>query len=155
MVRGVLAKLRETGRTKHLRIETDLPEQRTIIFQERAALEQVLVNLVTNAADAIAGVGGKAKGTKVCVRLHVDEDGGAELAVEDDGPGMTEELQGSIFDPYFSTKPATRGNGLGLPVVARLVARTFRGKLCLTSTPGSGTTVTVTIPAPTADSAAA
>ena len=155
VVRSVLAKLRETGRTKHLRVETDLPQQRTIIFQDRGALEQVVMNLVTNAADAIAGIGAKPKGSKICVRLHVDEEGSAELAVEDDGPGMSEELQASIFDPYFTTKPASRGNGLGLPVVARLVARTFCGKLQLTSTPDAGTTVTLTIPAPTADSAAA
>lgn len=155
VVRSVVAKLRETGRTKHLDVITELPAQREILFQNRASLEQVLTNLVTNAADAIRGIGAKSCGTRITVRLAVDDDGNAELVVEDDGPGMTEELQASIFDPYFTTKPTSRGNGLGLPVVARIVTRTFGGKLHLASKPGAGTTVTFTMPAPKADSKAA
>lgn len=155
VVRSVVAKLRETGRTKHLDVITELPAQREILFQHRSALEQVLTNLMTNAADAIRGIGAKSRGTRITVRLAVDDDGNAELVVEDDGPGMTEELQASIFDPYFTTKPSSRGNGLGLPVVARIVTRTFGGKLHLASQPGGGTTVTFTMPAPKADSKAA
>lgn len=95
--------------------------------------------LVSNAMDAIP-----AKGS---IRIHgrVDEDGGCEISIDDNGPGIPRELQASVFEPFFTTKPAGRGTGLGLPIARNIVER-HGGTLQLQSREGGGTRVTVRLP---------
>jgi signal transduction histidine kinase len=99
-------------------------------------LRQVLVNLVRNASEA-AGPGGE-------VRVRVGERGGAaELAVEDSGPGMDEEVRARLFEPFFTTKP--KGTGLGL-AVSRAIARAHGGELAAGSAAGGGARFELTLP---------
>jgi PAS domain S-box-containing protein len=103
----------------------------------RASLVQVVVSLVTNAAQAIPD------GGKVTVSL-APRDAEVALTVADDGPGMTAELAARAFEPFFTTR-AGEGVGLGLPIVQGIVTR-HGGAVGLDTAPGRGTRVTVTLP---------
>src|SRR5262249_28129959 len=92
-------------------------------------LDQVLMNLLTNAVQAIQGRG------EIRVRTRVD-DGSVFVEVGDSGPGIAPEVQERIFEPFFTTK-AGQGTGLGLPIAHSLVAR-HGGDLQVTSAPGAG-----------------
>lgn len=116
-------------------------------------LDQILLNLVMNARDAIEGDG--------CITIEtanvlIDRELAARrkgvqpgrfvmIAVSDDGVGMDEETRARALDPFFSTKPRGRGTGLGLPMVQSIVER-LGGDLSIYSEPGSGTTVKVYLP---------
>ncbi len=101
-------------------------------------LEQVLVNLVANARDALP------PGGRVDVRVS-HAGGEAVLDVRDNGPGMEPAVLERIFEPFFTTKPAGAGTGLGLFVVYSVVQR-HGGRVHVASTPGVGTRVTIHFP---------
>jgi PAS domain S-box-containing protein len=99
-------------------------------------LEQVLVNLLINAAQAIPE---RAEGKgRILVRAQ-PSDGGVALEVVDDGEGMTPDVQRRIFEPFFTTRPVGVGTGLGLAVCHGLV-RSMGGTLTVRSAPGEGST---------------
>jgi two-component system, NtrC family, sensor kinase len=99
---------------------------------------QLLVNLLSNAADAVAGKG------SVKLATRVD---GAEVVIEvtDDGPGIPLEIRSRIFEPFFTTKPVGKGTGLGLAVVDG-VARSHGGSVSVESAPQGGTRFVVRLP---------
>jgi signal transduction histidine kinase len=121
----------------------DWPADPVVVRIDAAAIEQLVLNLLLNAADAL-GAGGTAL-------ISIDETRDAvRIMVRDDGEGMPAERLARVFEPLFSTRP--EGTGLGLPV-ARRIARAHGGDLRLESEPGSGTTARVTLPrAPSAPS---
>jgi signal transduction histidine kinase/DNA-binding response OmpR family regulator len=109
---------------------------------DRAQLEQVLLNLVLNARDAMP------TGGRLCVATSpVDQEGRscALLEVEDAGVGMDAETQALIFEPFFTTKAAGRGTGLGLSTVHGIVTQSG-GTIRVRSAPGEGTTVRIFLP---------
>ena len=114
---------------------------------DRVALEQILVNLATNARDAMPG------GGRLTVLVSRDgPDGPAApeglqgwLIVADTGHGMSEAVRARVFDPFFTTKPPEEGSGLGLAMVYGLV-RQQQGSIELTSERGVGTTVAIRLP---------
>lgn len=100
-------------------------------------LNQVWTNLITNAIDAMSG-----KGT---LRIHTAREPNCALVeVTDDGPGIDPEVRDRIFDPFFTTKSVNKGTGIGLDVVARIVAN-HGGQVSFDSNPGR-TTFSVRIP---------
>ncbi|GEM_PF-3776746 len=114
--------------------------------------EQILLNLVANARDAIGGAG-----TIVLrVRTHpgppdeIRSLGEVEIEVSDDGEGMSKEVQDRIFDPFFTTKPVGEGTGLGLSTVHGIVHQSG-GRLEVSSAEGQGTTLRVFLPATDAE----
>jgi PAS domain S-box-containing protein len=111
------------------------------VIADPGQLQQVLVNLVTNAAQAIGGGMGL-----ISVVLSAEAGGGAVcLSVTDTGCGMNDATRQRIFDPFFTTKPAGEGTGLGLAVVHGIVS-SHGGRIDVTSTPGRGTRVEVHLP---------
>jgi signal transduction histidine kinase len=103
---------------------------------DKAQLQQAILNLLDNAADAMEGKG------SIHLRLRT----GARdvvLEIEDDAPGMTKEVQAQIFEPFFTTKKT--GHGLGLAITRRLVSRNG-GQVELESAPGAGTTFRLRFP---------
>ncbi|MBI3831515.1 MAG: hypothetical protein HY291_18490 [Planctomycetes bacterium] len=87
-------------------------------------IEQVLVNLITNAADAIESLSETERKLRGggCVRLLSAASGaGVRIAVEDNGPGVPEAIRGEIFEPFFTTKAAGKGTGLGLSIAHRIL----------------------------------
>ncbi|QWV98910.1 HAMP domain-containing protein [Geomonas nitrogeniifigens] len=111
-------------------------------------LQQVLMNLMINAQQAMGGAAG-------LVRLSARrlEEGALELRVSDNGPGIPREIQAKIFDPFFTTKPAGQGTGLGLSVSYGIV-KDHGGEIRLESEEGGGTTFIITLPTPAAANAA-
>jgi signal transduction histidine kinase len=110
-------------------------------------LAQVLVNLLLNAADAMAG-----KGTIVvaCETIHEK----VILTIADQGPGVASENRRKIFDPFFTTKPVGQGTGLGLSV-SRSIIESFGGTLELApAVPGQGAKFALTLPAAGGEAAA-
>ena len=115
---------------------------------DRAYLRQIVLNLVSNAADATAREGRIALSTRVLRIAHGDarHRGGQpvgrweRLRVTDNGAGMDQQTQRRAFEPLFTTKAADRGTGLGLPAVRGILGR-LGGHVHLTSAPGEGTTV--------------
>ena len=120
------------------------------VFADAGQLGQVVMNLVLNARDAITEGGRIRLSTR-----DIDADGdGTEraarvaLVVSDTGHGMTPEVQAKMFEPFFTTRterPGTQGTGLGLATLQQIVADA-RGRIDVKSTPGEGTTVTVSFP---------
>jgi PAS domain S-box-containing protein len=111
------------------------------VFGDLGELYQVIVNLVTNAAQAIGDEPGK-----VIVTLRsVPGEAQIELAVADTGSGMDEQTRQRIFDPFFTTKAVNAGTGLGLSIVHGIVAA-HAGTIAVTSQLGRGSTFTITLP---------
>jgi PAS domain S-box-containing protein len=106
---------------------------------DRGQLEQVLLNLVINAADAMPEGGSLVVRTLALDREHVG------IEVEDTGCGIAPELQARVFEPFFTTKSPEKGTGLGLPVVHGIVAA-HAGRVELRSKIGEGTTFRVVLP---------
>jgi signal transduction histidine kinase len=129
-------KLRQSKATVVREYDRTLPP----VQSHGTELSQVWTNLLDNAADAVAPVGGT-------VRVRTATDGGGRVVVEvvDSGPGIPAELQTKIFEPFFTTKDAGKGTGLGLDIVKRIVTR-HRGTVQVASRPGE-TRFTVTLPA--------
>ncbi|NIA20535.1 MAG: hypothetical protein GWP05_00895 [Anaerolineaceae bacterium] len=122
----------ESVRNNHLPMVLINPQQ----------FQQVLLNLVLNGLDAIEEGQGK---TVVCIERSL-ENGWVRVRVRDWGCGMTPEGVRQAFEPFYTTKAPNRGTGLGLAVSYRLV-ESQGGTIGIQSTPGEGTTVTVSFPA--------
>ena len=119
-------------------IDVDLPPDLPQVVGDQHQLEQVLVNLILNAVDALE------EGGRVFIRGR-QENGSVRLCVEDTGPGIPPDLRERVFDPFFTTKEVGRGTGLGLPVALSIV-RAHGGDLSLSSGSGRGAAFTVTLP---------
>jgi two-component system cell cycle sensor histidine kinase/response regulator CckA len=139
--------------SKHAALEIDLGKDLPLVRANSSQVGQVVMNLITNASDAIGERDGVISVTtrQVAVdrnsSLHTTE-GLAEgeyvrLDVSDTGRGMTAEVQARVFEPFFTTKPA--GHGLGLAVVQGIV-RSLNGAIRLMSVPGKSTLFQVLLP---------
>jgi hypothetical protein len=122
-----------------IRVVTHLDPTGPVVLGHANALEQVVLNLVSNARDAMGGEG------EVSIESSFvpDRPGWVQLTVRDTGPGMPPEVLSRIFDPFFTTKE--RGTGLGLSVSYGIV-RDHNGTIDVQSDPGRGTTFTMTFP---------
>ena len=113
------------------------------VLADPGQMEQVIMNLVVNARDAMPDGGSIVIETR---NLGGPESGTVSLSVTDSGVGMSLEVQTRIFEPFFSTKEAGRGTGLGLSTSAGIIAH-FKGQLRVASELGRGTTFTIQLPA--------
>ena len=141
----------------HVHLVTNGPSVPLQIDAARDALEQVLMNLVTNASDAAAEVSPRPVRVTVAA-LETAWPGGvtssgaplapgryAALEVSDDGPGVPPERRRRLFEPFHSSKPSGRGTGLGLTLVAE-TAHAAGGGVVVESTPGAGATFRLLLP---------
>ena len=117
----------------------DLAADQCLVAADPAQLEQVVINLVVNARDALP------RGGEIRIATRRDE-GDVTLTVTDDGVGMEPEVVARAFEPFFTTKPKGAGTGLGLATVYGTVAQAG-GHAEIDSTPGAGTTVRLQLPA--------
>jgi PAS domain S-box-containing protein len=140
-----------------VRCDTDLPYALADVNQ----IKQILINLVTNAMQAMPSRPGRigirldavmldaalAEAQPVLRAMYEKRPGRAlRLAVSDDGPGMDAATRGRIFEPFFTTKSVDEGTGLGLSVVHGIV-QAHEGAIAVESAPGKGTTFTLYLPA--------
>lgn len=110
-------------------------------------INQVVLNLIINAAHAIAdkvGRNGTGKGTITVSTRQCDDS--VEIRVRDTGMGIPRAIQGRIFDPFFTTKEVGRGSGQGLAIAYTIVTRKHGGAMHFETEPGRGTTFCVTLP---------
>ncbi len=114
-----------------------------LVDGNQGRLGQVVVNLLVNAAQAIPE--GAADRNVIRVSTRVDAAGRPVLEVSDTGPGIPVEIQGRIFDPFYTTKRQSEGTGLGLTICAGIVA-SLGGKIELESEPGRGSTFRIVLP---------
>ncbi len=123
------------------RVTIDIPADLQV-EAPRSRLGQVLLNLITNAAQAIAPGERNSNDITVWARLGPE---GCTLEVRDTGHGIAAEHLHRVFDPFFTTKPVGEGTGLGLSVSLGIVQR-FGGQLSIGSVVGQGTVVTMQLP---------
>ncbi len=122
-----------------VRLQKDLAPSLPRVAAIANQLEVALINLVVNAIHALDGEGELRVAT-------LARNGEVELSVTDDGPGIPPEIQGSLFEPFVTTKPEGKGTGLGLSTVL-MVAERHGGRIEFTTAPGKGTTFRLTLPA--------
>jgi signal transduction histidine kinase len=122
------------------------------IYCNAGQIEQVLVNLLLNARDAVLAAGPPRGHVRVRVSRGQSDRGSNQperwlrIDVSDDGIGMSEEVRAKAFEPFFTTKAPGRGTGLGL-ATSYAIVREHRGRLECASHPGLGTTFTIMLPA--------
>ena len=133
-----VALLRPQPRLRDIEVEVDLPETVPAVVMSESRLQQVLLNLALNGADAMKGSG------KLHLSAHTD-DGRAVVTIRDEGHGIPKTDLPRIFDPFYTTKEPGSGTGLGLSIVERIV-QDHGGAIHVKSEVGVGTCFTVYLP---------
>ncbi len=132
--------LRNEARYRNIGIQTDyardLPETTT----DSTQLQQVFLNILNNAIDAIAK-----DGVITIQTAHYPKDKMVGICITDDGPGIPAEVLNKIFDPFFTTKEVGKGTGLGLAISYSIVEK-LGGSIRVSSELGNGTTFTILLP---------
>jgi len=130
---------------KKIRIVREYDANLSRVTCAHTEVEQVLFNLVKNAAYAMAE--SPKPGVEPTIILRTREVGGSVVIdVEDNGPGMPQDIRRRIFEPFFTTKPPGVGTGLGLSVSYFIITQNHNGQFTVESTPGVGTTFTISLP---------
>ena len=124
-----------------IQVREDLGLRLPPVLGSRGQLEQVVLNLIVNAEQALASIPGE---RRIIVRTRPSAKG-AVLHVVDNGPGIASDHIASVFDPFFTTKPVGEGTGLGLAVVHSIVAA-HGGEIHVDSEVGSGAAFRVDLP---------
>ena len=130
--------LENHARINNIDIQVDLADTIPIIASDQAQLQQVFLNLLNNAIDAIGSNGS----VDVVSRQN---NGNIVVTIKDDGPGLSEEALRKIFDPFYTTKAAGKGTGLGLWVSHSIIAK-MGGSIHVKNNPDKGALFTVEIP---------
>lgn len=138
---------------KDVRLTIETSDRELITMADRAQIEQVLMNLASNAIDAMPGGGvlaiavrSAAYGEEVYgVQPSMNSPSYALISVRDTGVGMDRDIQGKVFEPFFTTKEVGKGTGLGLSMVYGMVKR-HNGHITLKSEPGRGSVFNVYLP---------
>ena len=141
VAREALALLEGQAVVGGLTLQPDLAPDLPRVMADPARLEQVLMNLIVNAAEAMEGAGRLGVATR-----HRPEEGLVEISIADTGKGIPPEDKGRLFEPFFSTKPRGQGIGLGL-AISHGIIKQHRGSIAVESSPGQGSTFTVRLPA--------
>ena len=122
----------------------DLDESLPRVFCNPGEINQVLLNMVINAANAIEGVVGKkpeSKGQIHIQTLHTDE--WVQIRIKDTGIGIPKDEKHKIFDPFFTTKEVGKGSGQGLAIAYAIIVEKHKGKIDCESEPGTGSLFTI------------
>ncbi|OGF45365.1 MAG: hypothetical protein A2452_04200 [Candidatus Firestonebacteria bacterium RIFOXYC2_FULL_39_67] len=125
-------------RIKNVRIIREFGEGLQKVFINKNQIQQVIINLCTNAADAMP------EGGTITVRTRQSEDR-IEVEIRDTGKGMTEEIKKHIFEPFFTTKEVGKGTGLGLSLCYEIIQK-HNGQISLESSINQGTTFNIKLP---------
>jgi len=142
VVRRSFSLLYEQLRMRQIEVRLDLCPEDPVVVGNAIQLEQVFINLLTNARDALADAPRKL--------IHIESaisEGVVDLLVRDTGPGIPEGLQQRIFDPFFTTKEVGAGTGLGLSISYGIV-KEHGGSISVVNGAGDGATFLVQLPLP-------
>lgn len=140
LVRNAVKLVDIEARLREMSIETDLESGLPPVMADRIQIEQVLINLVKNALDAMVGSDGERR--VVILTRHGSEEA-IEVAVRDRGPGLKDHMLEEVFEPFFTTKPD--GTGMGLPL-SRTIIQNHGGRLAARSMKEGGAEFAFTLP---------
>ena len=141
LIGEVVALVHGDASSRHITLETEEPDILPLVHGDRVQIQQVLINLILNAMDALHGLPDGERRVIVCARY-----GGAgtvEIAVSDTGPGIPPSLAGKLFDPFFTTK--LQGMGIGL-AISRTIIEAHGGSIRAENNAERGATFRVTLP---------
>ena len=144
LVNTTLAMLEPQPMMEGLRTTLDLKAQKDTVLADPNQLQQVFLNIIMNAADALAEGRGEGESKQLMIRSERNE-GSIELRFSDNGPGIAEQDLLRIFDPFYTTKEPGKGTGLGLSVCYRIVEG-LGGTIRAESKTGEGATIIVSLP---------
>jgi nitrogen-specific signal transduction histidine kinase len=128
-------------RSNNIEIKLNLDKTIPPTMVDKFQMQQVFINIINNAEDAMLGASGKG----VLEIKTALKDGQIEITFSDDGPGVPPGIIGKVFDPFFTTKDVGRGTGLGLSITHGIVAE-HGGSISMESTEGRGTRVRISLP---------
>jgi signal transduction histidine kinase len=140
VVRDACAIINHQLELQQVKIVQELADELPELRGNSNQLQQVLMNLMINAQQAMEGSPGT-----VTVSTRRADDGGIEIVVADTGPGIPDEIKGKLFDPFFTTKPTGKGTGLGLSVSFGII-RDHAGEIEVQSKMGEGTDFIIRLP---------
>ena len=125
-------------------VETDFDTSLPPVSCHPGELNQVILNLLVNAAHAIEGAASESKGRiTVSTRRVADR---VEIRIADSGTGIPEAIRKKIFDPFFTTKEPGKGTGQGLAICHTIITKKHGGTITVDSEPGEGATFVVCLP---------
>lgn len=136
--------VRNQAKFHNIKLSTELTPGLPDIRGDASQLEQVFMNLLINAADAMNDRGSITISTRL---TRVDDHDYVEIEFTDTGPGIPEEYMDRLFEPFFTTKPPGKGTGLGLSVSHGIIKK-HGGHIRVRSTPGKGTSFFIRLPVP-------
>ncbi len=142
LLENTLAMVRHQSRFYNIHFDLDMDSSLPEVNIDPNQIQQVLLNLLMNAADATEKKGKITLGTR-----QVEMDGArfVEVNVTDSGPGIPENIRSKIFEPFFTTKPVGKGTGLGLAVSYGIIKK-HAGNLFIKDSPGSGASFCIQLP---------
>ena len=138
VVEDILALVRNQASFRNLTVTTDLDPRLPAAMADGDQMRQVILNVILNAADAMAGLGTLGISTRADAAAQT-----VRVRITDTGPGIPDEVKEKLFEPFFTTK--STGTGLGLAIAYGIIEQ-HKGSLVVDSTTGRGTAVTITLP---------
>jgi two-component system NtrC family sensor kinase len=140
LLEDVISLSAQRARYANVEIKTHFQDNLPLVSLSQSEMQQVILNLINNALDAMDKRGGTLNITSHLEKDHI------VIAVEDNGPGISKENLARIFDPFFTTKPVGKGTGLGLSICYGIIQH-MGGKIEVRSAPEAGTKFTISLPA--------
>jgi signal transduction histidine kinase len=144
IIERALSLMQEQLRLREIEVTVDLGPAEPWVLGNAIQMEQVFINLLTNARDAMADSARKA------ILISCSVGSATELAFADTGPGIPPGLERRIFDPFFTTKEVGKGTGLGLSIAYGII-KEHGGTISVVSRPGEGATFLLQLPLASAD----
>src|SRR5467141_1854757 len=145
VIEGALSLMQEQLRLREIEVTVDLDPEDLVVVGNPIQLEQVFINLLTNARDAVAESPRKA--IRISASLGPE---GVEVAFTDTGKGIPPGVERRVFDPFFTTKEVGKGTGLGLSITYGII-KEHGGTISVVSPPGEGATFLIHLPLASAD----
>jgi C4-dicarboxylate-specific signal transduction histidine kinase len=140
VIERALSLMQEQLRLREIEVTVDLGPEEPVVLGNAIQLEQVFINLLTNARDAVV------ESRRRAIRISgVVSAGAAEITVADSGTGIPPGLEQRIFDPFFTTKEVGKGTGLGLSITYGII-KEHGGTISVVSPPGEGATFLIHLP---------
>jgi signal transduction histidine kinase len=128
-------------------LETEFDRSLPLISCEPGGFNQVILNLIVNAAHAIADVVGKESSERGKIKVQTRNCGDwVEIRIQDTGSGIPEEVRSRIFDPFFTTKEIGKGTGQGLAIARSVIVDKHDGSIHFETEEGKGTTFIIRLP---------
>lgn len=141
VIASSISLIREQLRLRQIEVQTFLPPEKIVVIGNAIQLEQVFLNLLTNARDALA----ESREKHITITCTTPQAEMVDIRVHDTGPGIPPEIEQRIFDPFFTTKEVGAGTGLGLSITYSIIQE-HQGNILLENHIGEGTLFLIQLP---------